>query len=65
MRELLLVLLKNATNVVGEAALEFMAALATGKLRIKEKDKEIVRAAVESAAMLSPVWKAFTEKPAF
>ena len=65
MRELLLAVLRNATNVVGEAVLEFMAALATDKVKLGEKDTETVVAAVEIDGALSRVWGLFKARPAF
>jgi len=58
-RELVITVLRNATNVVGEAALEFMAALAVGKISLREEDDEIVRAEIQKDKKLALIWEAF------
>jgi len=63
MRELVVAVLRNAANVVGEAALEFMAALAVGKVSLREDDRQIVQDGIECNAELELVWKAFTARP--
>ena len=60
-RELFVTVIRNARNVVGEAALEFMAALAADKISLREQDHEILRKSIENAGPeLAQVWKMFT-----
>ncbi len=62
-RELFVAVIRNATNVVGEAALEFMAALATGRVSLSPQDDHIVRERIRSAGPnIAQVWDMFTTR---
>ena len=62
-RELFVAVIRNATNVVGEAVLEFLAALAAGKVSLNTEDYKLVEQSVEDAG-LSQVWELFKTGPA-
>ena len=63
MRELFVTVIRNSTNVVGEAALEFMAALAARKISLTPADHEIVCKSIKTGnADLAQVWETFTEE---
>lgn len=65
-REVLVAIISNAGNLVGEAALEFMAALAVEKIRISKEDRRIViNAIMNSNGDLARIWRLFNEKPIF
>ena len=65
-REVLVSVVSNAGNVVGEAALEFMAALAVDKIRIKNADKQIVvNTIMNIGGGLASIWDLFTEEKPF
>ncbi len=59
-RELVMAVLRNANNVVGEAALEFMAALSVGKISLREQDNDVVQTEIRKNDKLALIWKAFT-----
>lgn len=61
-RELVVTVLRNAANVVGEAALEFMAALAVNKISLTAPDIEIIHSQIERKKELAPIWKAFNTR---
>ena len=62
-RELFVAVIRNATNVVGEAALEFMAALAAGKISLNQQDEEIVKQSIKSAGSnVVQMWDMFTRR---
>ena len=63
-RELFVSAIRNAKNVVGEAALEFMAAFAIGKISFSKEDEKVVLQALEDGTDDLPdlleVWRMFT-----
>lgn len=61
-RGLLITVLRNAANVVGEAALEFMAALAVNKISLTARDISVIHGQIERNAELAPIWKAFNTR---
>lgn len=65
-REVLIAVIKNSGNVVGEAALEFVAALVAGKIRVNTEDKEIIISVIkESSGDLAKIWDLFSEERPF
>jgi hypothetical protein len=65
MREIIETVLHNAENATGEACLEFLLALAGDKLRLAERDEELLQkhmvglgsASVDCMALISRIFK--------
>ena len=62
-RDLFVTVIGNSKNVVGEAALEFIAALAARKVSLATRDDEIVRQSIVTGnSDLAQVWEIFTDE---
>ena len=56
---------ENSHNNAGEATLEFLAAIASEKVSLREQEFEHIKAYVLNNDLLAPFWECFARKPPF